>query len=312
MTRRKVLYLIDANHMLYRAFHASPPLTTSAGAPTGALTTFGSMLWALLTKEHFTHIGAIFDPIGVSFRSDLYPDYKGNRSAPPDALTAQFPFFPAIAEAMGVKTMRIPGFEADDVIGTLAHQAALAKVRVVIVTGDKDMMQCITPSISILDTKKKKVIRRKEVLERFGVAPERVADVLALAGDSSDNIPGVPGVGELTAVKLLAQFRSLDGILDNIDEIPGKKRRANFMEHKDNVRLYRKLTQIRTDVPLTFQGREWAWSGVDEDTLLPLLGTLEIRTLKSRIEMHLAASRKPPAKGADAPNPGTLESFFGI
>ena len=210
------LYLIDGSGFVFRAYHALPPLTRkSDGLPTGAVSGFSNMLWKLLedTKagEKPTHLAVIFDAGRKTFRNEMFEDYKANRSAPPDDLIPQFPLTRDAVRAFGVACVEKEGFEADDLIATYARVAHEAGMRVTIVSADKDLMQLVRDGhVELLDTVKNRRIGSEQVIERFGVLPEKVVDVQALIGDAIDNVPGVPGIGVKTAAKLIAEFGDLE------------------------------------------------------------------------------------------------------
>lgn len=243
------IYLIDGSGYIFRAFYAIRPLSTRTGLPTNAIYGVLHMLMKLLKSVTPTHAAVVFDTKEPSFRKALYNDYKANRAAPPDLLVPQFPFFPRVAQSLGLQVLMEPGFEADDVIGTLAKRFATDGHDVIIVTGDKDFMQLVGPRISLWDTMKETRSRAPEVRARFGVDPAQVIDVLGLAGDASDNVPGVKGVGEKTAMKLIAEWGSLENVLAHTADIPGKlgeKLRADA----DMARLSKTLVTIHTDMAL--------------------------------------------------------------
>ena len=244
MPDNKPLILIDGSSWLYRAFHALPPLTNSKGESTGAVIGMGNMLRKLLREYEPERIAVIFDPRGKTFRNDIYADYKANRPPVPEELASQFPIIREVIEAMGLPLIQISGVEADDVIGTLAVQE---KGDVLVVTGDKDMAQLVNERIKLLDTMKHKVTDTEAVVEKFGVGPERIIELLALMGDSSDNIPGIPKVGPKTAAKWLNQFGDLDSLVEKADEVGGKVGES-LREHLDQLPMARDLATIRTEL----------------------------------------------------------------
>jgi len=250
------LCLVDASGILYRAFHALPSLTTRSGLPTGAVYGFTSMLVKLLREHDCSHIAVSFDTPGRTFRDDAYAEYKANRAETPSDLVVQIPYVRRIVEALGLPRLEVPGVEADDVIGTLAAQAVGRGFEVVVVTSDKDMMQLVGPHVTLLDTMHDRVTGVAEVRERFGVTPEQVVDVMALMGDSIDNIPGVKGIGEKTASRLIAHFGSVDELYRRLDEVDGiglrgaQRVRSVLAADEAAARQSRFLATIRTDVPL--------------------------------------------------------------
>ncbi|MEK6806292.1 MAG: 5'-3' exonuclease H3TH domain-containing protein, partial [Pseudomonadota bacterium] len=220
----KPLILIDGSSWLFRAFFAlqQQNFTNSKGEATGAVFGMANMLRSLFKDYAPERIAVIFDPPGPTFRNEIYPEYKANRDETPEDLSRQFPIVRELIEALGLPVLQVPGFEADDVIGTLAVQACKQGLPVLIVTGDKDMAQLVDEHIKLLDTMKKRTLDAAAIREKFGVPPERIVDYLALMGDSSDNIPGVAGVGEKTAAKLLNEYGSLDALVSRAAEVKGK------------------------------------------------------------------------------------------
>ncbi len=247
--KRDTLYLVDGSYYIYRAYYALRGLSNSKGFPTNALFGFVGMLQKLIADESPEYLVVTFDPRGGSFRRDLFPEYKANRQAPPEDLTPQLPLFRDLVRAYDIPVAEIPGFEADDVMGTLATKARARGMDVVIITGDKDLSQLVCDEITLLDTMRDKRVGPAEVRERFLVEPARVPDVFGLMGDSSDNIPGVPGVGEKTATKLIADYGSLEGVMEHLADFAGKKLGERLAEHRDAAFLSRDLATIRVDLP---------------------------------------------------------------
>ena len=260
------LILIDGSNWLFRAFHALPPLTAPDGTPTGAVFGMNNMLRRLIKDYQPKSLAMVFDPPGPTFREDIYPEYKGTRGATPEDLITQFPLVVELCEALGLRVLQVPGVEADDVIGTLATRAAAAGQDVLIVTGDKDMAQLVTPGVHLLDTMKNRRLDPAGVVERFGVAPERIVDFLALMGDTSDNIPGVPGVGEKTAAKLIREHGSLDGVLAAAGTIKGKLG-ENIRACLDRIPIAKDLATIRTALDLPFTAEDLVPREPDEAQL---------------------------------------------
>ena len=258
MTSPAPLILVDGSSYLYRAFFASQQadLRTSAGVPTGAIRLMTNMLRSLLKQYPDSPVAVVFDAKGKSFRNDIYAEYKANRAAMPDELRAQIEPIHAIVKAMGLPLLMIEGVEADDVIGTLARQATEQQIDILISTGDKDMAQLVSPHVTLIDTMKGESTDRQGVIDRFGVPPELIIDYLALMGDSSDNIPGMAGVGPKTAVALLQGLGSIEEVAANLDKVAalgfrGSKNFAEkFREQEEVVRLSRTLATIKTDVEL--------------------------------------------------------------
>src|SRR6202049_2815972 len=248
MSSRKLI-LVDGSSYLYRAFHALPPLTTSKGEPTGAVLGVLNMLNKMIKEEAPDRIAVVFDAPGRTFRDDLFDQYKAHRAPMPDDMRAQVqPLFYTVA-AMGLPLLRVPGVEADDVIGTLAKQGADAGLKVLISTGDKDMAQLVGPHIELLNPMSNTRLDRIGVKAKFDVFPEQIVDYLALTGDTSDNIPGVTSVGPKTAAKWLNQYQTLDSLIGHAALITGKVG-ENLRNELPKLELSRKLATIDTAVPL--------------------------------------------------------------
>jgi DNA polymerase I len=251
MSKPKSLYIIDGSSYIFRAYFGIRQfLSTSTGFPTNALYGFINMLQKVVKDEKPDYLCVAFDSKEKTFRHDIYPEYKANRDAPPEDLVKQFPYFEPLVAAYNIASVRVPGFEADDIIGTLALQGAKAGYRVVIVSGDKDMMQLVSPEVQMLDTMKNKWFGAKEVEEKFGVPPEKVIEVMGLMGDSSDHIPGVKGVGPKTATELIQKYGSIDELYKCIDEIEKKKLKEKLVQDKELALLSRKLVTIDTAMKL--------------------------------------------------------------
>ncbi len=265
----KLFILIDGSSWLYRAFHALPPLTNPEGEPTGAIYGMTNMLRKLMREYTDEHIAVIFDPRGKTFRNDLYADYKANRPPVPPDLEPQFEGIRDIIQALGLPMMQVDGVEADDVIGTLAVRAAAAGRRVLIVTSDKDMAQLVNDDIQLLDTMQNRLTDIARVHEKFGVGPERIIDYLALAGDTSDNIPGVDKVGPKTAAKWLHEYGSLDGVIEHASEIDGKVS-ENLNAVLDQLPLYKDLATIRCELELDMRVDELVRGPEQPDALRAL------------------------------------------
>ena len=273
----KRLILVDGSSYLYRAFHALPPFTTSDGRPTGAIYGVLNMLRKLMREEPGSHIGVVFDAPGRTFRDDLFERYKANRAPMPDDLRLQIEPLLETIRALGLPLLRETGVEADDVIGTLAHQAAGAGYDVVIVTGDKDMAQLVNGHVTLLDTMRDRRLDGAGVKVKFGVPPERIIDLLALMGDTSDNIPGVHGVGPKTAAKWLQEYGGLDELLAHADEIKGKAG-ERLRESLDDIQLSRELATIKCDVRLDVEPEALAATEPDTEALRRLYADLEFKS----------------------------------
>ncbi len=263
------LYLIDGSSYIYRAYYAIRHLSSPSGFPTNALYGFTQMLLRVLKEQQPAHLAVVFDVGRITFRTEIYPDYKANRAAMPDDLVPQIGPIKEMVRAFNIPVLELAGFEADDIIGTIARRCEKEGLPTVVVTGDKDLMQIVTPLVTLLDTMKEKSSGLAEVRERFGVGPEQVIDILGLAGDSSDNIPGVPGIGEKTAIKLIQEFGSLDALLARVAEVKGKTG-EKIREFADQARLSRRLATIDCQVPLQYDLAAFAASPPDNQRLAEL------------------------------------------
>ncbi|PKM42699.1 MAG: DNA polymerase I [Gammaproteobacteria bacterium HGW-Gammaproteobacteria-1] len=276
-TKRKPLVLVDGSSYLYRAFHALPALTNSRGEPTGAVYGVVNMLRRLLNDYDPTHVAVVFDAKGKTFRDELYAEYKAHRPPMPAELAGQIAPLHDIVRAMGLPLLMVEGVEADDVIGTLARQAAAAGMPVLISTGDKDMAQLVDGHVTLVNTMTDTVLDPAGVEEKFGVPPERIVDYLALIGDTSDNVPGVPKVGPKTAVKWLQEYGSLDAIVAHADAIKGKIG-DNLRESLGFLPLSRRLVTIKCDVPLEQRPQDLRRSAPDTAALREWYGRMEFKT----------------------------------
>ena len=304
---RPSLYVVDAFNFLFRAFHAMPPLMTSTGVSTGAVYGLCQMLLRIEREHRPTHLCTVFDSPGENFRHRLYTGYKADRPAMPPELVVQLELVRRVIDTFGIQSIAVPGFEADDVIATVARLAVHAGMQVVICSSDKDLMQLCGDDIRVLDTMKNRMIGVPEVLEKFGVLPERVGDVLALTGDSIDNVPGVAGIGPKTAAELINQFGSLPALMDRATEVKGKRGQALVAAH-DAVLLSRQLVQLREDVPLPKTLRELHRIDPDPDRLRALFRDLEFTRLEAALggaprDVHpsVAAPGSAPNLGLRAP-----------
>ena len=271
------LVLVDGSSYLYRAFHAMPALSNSAGQPTGAVYGVTNMLRRLLNDYDPRYVAVVFDAKGKTFRDELYPEYKAHRPPMPEELRGQVETIHAIVEAMGLPLLMIDGVEADDVIGTLARQAEAAGMLVLISTGDKDMAQLVNPHITLINTMTETVMDPAGVVEKFGVPAERIIDYLALIGDTSDNVPGVPKVGPKTAVKWLTEYGSLDGIIENAEAIKGKVG-DNLRASLEMLPMSRRLVTIKCDVPLEQGPQQLKRRTPDSEALKRLYGEMEFKS----------------------------------
>src|SRR5690554_3308202 len=285
------LFLVDGSGYIFRAYHALPPLTRkSDGLPVGALAGFCNMLWKLLREARNTdlgitptHFAVIFDYSSKTFRNEIYPEYKANRSAPPEDLVPQFGLIREATRAFNLPCIEQEGFEADDIIATYATMAEMAGADVTIVSSDKDLMQLVTDRVWLYDTMKDRRIGRDEVIERWGVGPELLADLQALTGDSIDNVPGVPGIGPKTAAQLLREYGNLETLMARAGEIRQEKRRENLLRSAELVRISRQLVQLRNDVPVKESLEDLRLGEVDGRRLVAFLKAMEFTTLTRRV-----------------------------
>jgi DNA polymerase-1 len=293
------VYLVDGSGYIFRAFHALPPLTRpSDGLPVGAVHGFCAMLWKLIQDAKAgrgpTHIAVIFDASRLNYRNDIYPDYKANRPPAPEELIPQFPLIRAAVKAFNIASIEQEGFEADDLIATYAKAAVEAGGEVTIVSSDKDLMQLVKPGIVMLDTMKGKSIGRDEVIEKFGLPPEHVVDIQALAGDSTDNVPGVPGIGIKTAADLIREYGDLDSLLARAGEIKQPKRREKLIEFAEQARMSRELVRLKDDVPIEIPVDRLGLQEQLSDPLLSFMRTMEFNTLTKRVAEAIGVEAPPP------------------
>ena len=305
------VYLVDGSGYIFRAYHALPPLTRkSDGLPIGAVSGFCNMLHRLVTgagAKGATHLAVIFDYSSKSFRNEIYGDYKANRPPPPEDLVPQFPLIRDATRAFGLPCIEMEGYEADDLIATYAQQAAALGAAVTIVSSDKDLMQLIGNGVGMVDPMKNVDIGPEEVEKKFGVAPEKVIDVQALAGDSVDNVPGAPGIGVKTAAQLINEYGDLDTLLARAEEIKQPKRRQTLIEKADQIRISRDLVTLKRDVPVEHPLGDFGLAAPDPDTLLGFLVSMEFRTLTNRIADAIGADvplEEASAPATDAPRSG--------
>ncbi|WP_123039566.1 DNA polymerase I [Cohnella candidum] len=282
------LMLIDGNSIIYRAFFAIPPLTNSSGLQTNAVYGFTTMLLKVLEEEKPSHILVAFDAGKTTFRHEGYAEYKGGREKTPPELSQQFPVLKDLIRSFSISQYELPGYEADDIIGTLSRLAEEEGREVVVVSGDKDLLQLASDKVTVLLTRKGVTEVEKyapeDVNARYGLKPEQIIDLKGLMGDPSDNIPGVPGVGEKTAVKLLQEFGSVENVLDNIPNLKGKLR-ENIENNVDNARMSKQLATIFREVPLDRTVDDVAWSGYDAASLATALRKLEFKSLMERLDL---------------------------
>src|SRR5215510_10621696 len=276
---RKALYLIDGSAYIYRAFFALPALNNSKGLQTNAILGFTTMLLKILRDRKPDGLVVAFDEKGPTLRHTEFKAYKAQRPPMPEGMSAQIPYIHRVVDALNIPAVRQAGYEADDLIGTLSHQAEQAGFDVVIVTGDKDMFQLLTPHVRIYDPVKDKWHGEAECRERFGVEPARVVEIMGLMGDATDNIPGVKGIGEKTAMKLIAQFGTIEELLRHVDEVTPLRTKAMLVEHADDACLSRKLATIDVDSPVTFDPATYHVKPPHQEQLTDLLRELGFNSL---------------------------------
>ncbi|MEO6298815.1 MAG: 5'-3' exonuclease H3TH domain-containing protein, partial [Paracoccaceae bacterium] len=298
------LHLIDGSAFIFRAYHALPPLTRkSDGLPVGAVAGFCNLIWSELStaggKTAATHIAVIFDAGAHTFRNDMYSLYKANRPPLPEDLRPQFPLTRDATRAFNISCIEMVGYEADDIMATLALQAQAAGGSCTIISSDKDLMQLVSPGIDMFDPMKNKAIGPDEVFEKFGVDPGRVVDVQSLAGDGVDNVPGAPGIGLKTAALLIQEYGDLDTLLARASEIKQPKRREALTDNVAQILLSRQLVQLKLDTPVTVTLDELEVRKPDPEALMSFLALMEFRTLSTRIatKLNIAAPAIPDAKG---------------
>src|SRR5665213_8001 len=282
------VFLVDGSGYIFRAYHALPPLTRkSDGLQINAVLGFCNMLWKLLNEmkpdERPTHLAVVFDKSEKTFRTEMYPEYKANRDAPPSDLIPQFPLVREAVRAFDIPCLEQAGFEADDLIATYTRLACEAGASATIVSSDKDLMQLVSDCVIMYDTMKDKKIGIAEVIEQFGVPPEKVIEAQALIGDSSDNVPGVPGIGPKTAAQLLQEFGDLETLLARAGEIKQEKRRQTLIDNAEMARLSRKLVTLDQHVNLDVPVEELAVHEPDYKLLIAFLKAMEFSTLTRRV-----------------------------
>ena len=289
----KRLFLIDGHGYIYRAFFALPPLSTSKGLQTNAVYGFTNMLLKIVREQQPEYLAVAFDSAGPTQRHVEFEDYKAHRPPMPDPMVQQLPYIERMVEAFAIPKLMIEGYEADDLIGTIARQAEAQGLEVTIVTADKDMLQLVSPGVTVFDTLKNKVYGEAEVRERFGVGPALVADVLGLMGDSTDNIPGVRGIGEKTATKLVSEFGGVEEILKRLAEVKPPKLRAALEQHADEAQRSRRLATIVLDCPVTLDLAAFRRQEPDLDRLTALCRELELTALLRTLTPAPQASSVP-------------------
>ena len=293
MDEKKVIFLIDGSSYIYRAFYAIAHLSNSKGMPTQAIYGFVQMVNKVLEEQQPRYLALVFDAKGPTFRHEIFPEYKAHRPPMPDALQVQIPYIKEISQAYGFPILEKEGLEADDLIGTLARQAEEKGLEVVIISGDKDLMQLVSPRVWMWDTLKDQIFDLKAVQERFGSTPDRLPDIFGLAGDSSDNIPGVPGIGEKTAVKLIQTHGTLDRLLDDLPGLTPPRLRDKIDQNRDQALLSRRLATIDTGVPLDLAVEDLKPTPADLEKLKALFTELEFKKFLDSLG-EVAEARENP------------------
>lgn len=310
MSEQKHLYLVDGSAYIFRAYHRLPPLTNIHGEPVGAVYGYTTMLWKLADDLHQadgpTHMAVVLDKSSQSFRNEIYDLYKANRPEPPEDLRPQFPMIRDATRAFSLPMIEEDNVEADDMIASYAKAACAAGWHVTIVSSDKDLMQLVEPCVDMFDTMKNERIRAEEVIEKFGVGPEKVGDVLALMGDSVDNVPGVPGVGPKTATKLIQEFGDLESVLAAAPNMKPSKMRDNLIEHAEKARLSKVLVTLKEDCPLPIPLEDMKLGAIPEEPLAAFLQHHGFNSLLKRIGQvaNTAAANKAIAGNPKATNKG--------
>jgi DNA polymerase-1 len=291
MTEQKPrLFLVDGSAYIFRAFFAIPHLTNSAGLPTNAIFGFTNILLKFLKQYQPEYVAVALDAGRETFRNEMFAAYKGNRPEAPADLIPQFPYFRKVLDALNVPLLELPGYEADDIIATLCERLSDQGCELVVVSSDKDLMQLVTNGIKLLDSAKDRWIGKDEVKQKFGVAPEQVIEVMGLMGDPVDNIPGVKGIGEKTAIALIQQFATLENLYDHLDEVKQMKLRGAarvrdlLEEKKDTAFLSRDLATVKRNVPVETELTQLKFTGFDLDKTRALFTELEFSNLLKLIE----------------------------
>ncbi|KAF0224067.1 MAG: DNA polymerase [Rhodospirillaceae bacterium] len=277
------VFLVDGSGFIFRAFHGLPAMSRPDGTPVNAVYGFTTMLLKLLNDTDADHVAVIFDAGRLSFRNEIYPEYKAHRPPAPEDLVPQFSLIRDAVAAFNVPSVEMEGFEADDLIATYATQAVARGARVTIVSSDKDLMQLVGERVEMLDTLKNRTIRAPEVLEKFGVAPDKVVDVQALCGDPTDNVPGVPGIGVKTAAQLIGEYGDLDSLLARAVEIKQPKRRETLLNNADSARISRQLVRLKCDVPVTESLDSFAKRPFDKQVLADFLAAQGFKSIVARL-----------------------------
>ncbi len=304
------LFLVDGSGYIFRAYHALPPMTRPDGTPVNAVFGFSNMLVKLIDDMDADHMAVIFDASRFSFRNDIYPQYKAQRPDAPEDLVPQFPLIREATRAFNAPCIEMDGFEADDIIATYARQAVEKGWRVTIVSSDKDLMQLVRPGIDMFDPMKNVPIGPDQVMEKFGVVPEKVVDVQALAGDSVDNVPGVPGIGIKTAAQLIGEYGDLETLLQRAEEIKQPKRRQNLIEHAELARISKQLVTLKDDVEVPEPLGDLVVRGIESDKILAFLREQNFKRLISRFESEAGQAAGETAATAAVAAPTGEEAGY--
>ena len=265
------LILVDGSGYIFRAFYALPPMSREDGTPVNAVFGFTSMLLKLSEDMEGENILVVFDAARTTFRNEIYKEYKANRSEPPEELVPQFDLIKKATTAIGLKSLEVENYEADDIIATYVKIAKKENIETLVISSDKDLMQLIQDGVSLYDPMKNIKIGPEAVFEKFGVSPDKVIDVQALAGDSSDNVPGVPGIGVKTASQLINEYGSLEKLLDNASSIKQEKRRESLLNNAELAIVSKKLVSLFSDVPIPYKISDLKWTPRNDDNLLAFL-----------------------------------------
>jgi DNA polymerase-1 len=294
----KKLIILDGNSIANRAFYALPLLTTEEGLYTNAVYGFTTMLLRMLEEEKPTHLLVAFDAGKVTFRTEGYKEYKGKRMKTPSELSAQFPLLKELLDAFGVKHYELNGYEADDIIGTVSARAEAEGFTTLIVSGDKDMLQLVSDKTQVALTRKGisevEMYSPEEIAAKYNLTPAQIIDLKGLMGDASDNIPGIPGVGEKTALKLLHEFKTVEGVLEHVDEVKGKKLQEKIAAHADDARMSKELATILRDAPVEVSLDEIEYQPFEKEKVVPILERLAFKSLLERLGLDAAEAGTTP------------------
>lgn len=301
----KKLILVDGSGFIFRAYHSLPPLTRPDGTPVGAVYGYMNMIYKLIDGLEADEIIVVFDAARKTFRNDIYPEYKAHRPDAPEDLVPQFSIIKEATRALNLPSVELEGFEADDIIATYARIAHEQGMEVIIVSSDKDLMQLIRSGVSLFDAMKNKVIDEEVVMEKFGVTPDKVIDVQSLIGDSTDNVPGVPGIGPKTAAELIQTYGTLDGVLENAGDIKQNKRRENLINFADQARVSRQLVTLRDDVDVPYTIQTEGISIPDAEVLIPFLREQGFTSLVTKYAKEFGLDIPPSSEGSNVDSVNT-------